>query len=196
MAEDRRISVADAARFLGTPDACRLIKWAWRQGAIRLFGVRPGENEPVVIPANEGRIDFAASHVVTGPFKWFRSVTMAWSDVKRLAQADVELLAQTDIELLAQAADERLAQAARTPASPPTQQAPQSASSGVDTLVAEAPVDDSSALVIAVASELSRLFPDGRPAMQLEELLEYVRKTAGERLGHFEKTTLSRATDI
>ena len=90
MAEDRRISVADAARFLGTPDACRLIKWAWRRGAIRLFGIRPGENQPIVIPANEGRIDFATSRVVTGPFTWFQSVTMAWSDVKLLAQADVD----------------------------------------------------------------------------------------------------------
>jgi hypothetical protein len=73
MAEDRWISVADAARFLGTTYACRLIKWAWRQGVIQLFGIRPGENEPVAIPAKEGRIDFAASRIVTGPFVWFQT---------------------------------------------------------------------------------------------------------------------------
>lgn len=90
MEEDGRISVEDAARFLGTPDACRLIKWAWRHGVIQLFGIRPGENEPIAIPADEGRIDFAASRIITGPFVWFQSVTMPWLDAKRLAQIDVD----------------------------------------------------------------------------------------------------------
>jgi hypothetical protein len=45
----------------------------------------------------------------------------------------------------------------------------------------------------AVASELSRLHPAGRPAKQRDELLREVHKAAGEKLGVFGLTTLDRA---
>ena len=115
MAKDQRVSVADAADFFGTPDARRLIQRLWREGAFRLHGVRPGESEPVEIPAKEGgRIDFVASAVGYGAlFTTYRNVTLAWADVERLAQADFE----------------RELREASGPASPSSQQAPQSTSS-------------------------------------------------------------------
>jgi hypothetical protein len=48
-------------------------------------------------------------------------------------------------------------------------------------------------LTRAVARWLRHLFPDGRPAMRLEELAALVRKEAGKRLGDFKLTTLKRA---
>jgi hypothetical protein len=124
MAEDRWISVADAADFLKTHDACRLIQRSWKLGTIRLYGVRPGESEPVEIPSNEGgRVGCKKSRIVIGSlFTTYQSVTMAWADVERLAQA------QADAERLAQADAERLLQEGKTPASSPPKQAAQSPS--------------------------------------------------------------------
>jgi hypothetical protein len=39
MAADHRISVAEAADFIGTPDAPRLIQLAWKLKIIQLRGV-------------------------------------------------------------------------------------------------------------------------------------------------------------
>jgi hypothetical protein len=100
MAGDKRILVADAADFIGTPDAPRVIELAWKlrkQFGFRFFGVRAGESEPIEIPFNEdGKIDCEASRIGEGAlFATYRSVTIVWEDCKRLAQADVQrLLAQ------------------------------------------------------------------------------------------------------
>ena len=157
MAEDKRISVADAADFIGTSDARRLIQRAWKLGAIRLHGVRPGESEPVEIPFNEGgRVDCKKSRIVIGGLcTTYLSVTMKWPDVERLAQADVRRLAQAEVERLAREASD-----AATSAAPP-KQAPQGASNA-DILEAEA-----GPLVKAVALELRRHFPE-RPAARLD----------------------------
>ena len=190
MVEDRRISVASAAEFIGA-NGCRLINWAWRQGAVLPFGVRPGENEPVEIPASErGRIDCATSRVVSGLFTWFQNVTLRWSEVERLAHVDVELLAQTDIELLAQRADdERLAREAGTVASPPPRQ-------DANTLVAEA---EASPLVRALAAQLQNRWPEGRPNKDVDEILtdlrEYLRESTPN-FSVFQKRTLERAIRI
>jgi hypothetical protein len=118
MAEDKRVSAAAAADFVGTPDAPQLLQRAWKLGLFRLQGVRPGDSGPVEIPATEGgRIDFVASAVGHGAlFTTYRNVTLAWADVERLAQADFE----------------RELRKASTPASPPTEQAPQSTSSAAN----------------------------------------------------------------
>jgi hypothetical protein len=50
MAADHRISLAEAADFIGTPDAPRLIQLAWKQKAIPLRGMRPGVSDPVENP--------------------------------------------------------------------------------------------------------------------------------------------------
>jgi hypothetical protein len=189
MVEDRRISVASAAEFIGA-NGCRLINWAWRQGAVLPFGVRPGEHEPVEISASErSRIDCATSRVVSGLFTWFQNVTLRWSEVKRLAQVDVELLGQTDIELLWQAADERLAREAGTVASPPPRQ-------DANASVAEA---EASALVRALAAQLRNRWSKGRPNKDVDEILtdlrEYLRES-DPNFGVFEKRTLERAIRI
>ncbi len=54
-------------------------------------------------------------------------------------------------------------------------------------------VQEAGKLARAVAWWLRHLFPDGRPAMRLEELAALVRKEAGKRLGDFGLTTLKRA---
>jgi hypothetical protein len=176
MADDKWISVADAADFIGTPDAARLINLAWKSRTYRLRGVRPGESEPVEIPLNErGRIDCVTSRVVVGRLLTaYHSVTMKWADVKRLTQADVRRLTQE-------------ARGAAASATPPPNEAPQAASNA-DIFEAEA-----GPLVRALALELRRLFPKGRPALRNGELMERVEKEAGDQLGVFSPRTLERA---
>ncbi len=173
MAENQWISVAYAADIVATSDARKPIQRAWKLGAIRLRGLRPGESEPVEIPFNEGgRVDCKKSRIVIGRLcRPHESVTMRWADVERLAQADFER------ELLK----------ASSPASPPTEQAPQGASN--------ADISDAEAgpLLRAVASELLRLFPKGRPALRNDECMERVKKEAVGTLGVFSLRTLERA---
>jgi hypothetical protein len=136
--------------------------------------VRPGGSESVEIPASEGgRVDCVGSYIVIGRLcRTHLSVTMAWTDVKWLTQADVR----------------RLAQEARTAASLPTEQAPQSASS-VDILEAEA-----GPLVQAVALELRLLSPEGRPrGVSREELARRTREASGGKFPMFSLPTLDRA---
>jgi hypothetical protein len=90
--KDWRITVAEAAEFIGAPAAELLISWAWRWGLIRLQGVPIGESDPVEIPPDDGgNIDFADSSIGAGMlFTTYRHVTIAWSDVKRLARPSAE----------------------------------------------------------------------------------------------------------
>jgi hypothetical protein len=92
MADDDRISVRDAADFTGG-DAPRIISRAWKLGAARLYGVRPGETEPVEIPAHEGgSLDCEDSCVVIGGLcTTYRSVTLKVADLAWLAQAQDKL---------------------------------------------------------------------------------------------------------
>jgi hypothetical protein len=85
--KDWRITISEAAEFIGAPDAELLISRAWRQGSVRLQGVRDRESQPVEIPPGDGGyIDFADSSIGAGAlFTTYRHVTIAWSDVKRLA---------------------------------------------------------------------------------------------------------------
>ena len=82
------MSLADATDFLGAPDAERLISRAWRRGAARLRGVRPGESHPVEIPSSEeGEIDCVDSRIGEGVLlTTYQTVTIAWDDVRRLTQ--------------------------------------------------------------------------------------------------------------
>jgi hypothetical protein len=164
MAQDRWISLADAADFIGTPDAPRLIQLAWKRGAIRLRGVRAGESEPVEIPWSEdGTVDCDASRIGAGGLlSTYHSVTVKWADVKRLANFDAR----------------RLAKAAGTPASPPPVQTPQSVSSSADIEAAEAGPKTK-----AVAVELRRQFGQNRPPLPINELKERVVQGAGNKLG-------------
>jgi hypothetical protein len=100
---------------------------------------------------------------------------MKWVDAKRLAQVDVE----------------RLAQEARFAASLPTEQVPQSASNA-DILEAEA-----GPLVKAVASELRRHFPEGRPrGLTRDKLMQCVHKKSGGKIAVFSPATLDRAVAL
>jgi hypothetical protein len=134
--------------------------------------VRPGEIGSVEIPANEtGKLDCVASLIGDRLFTAYQAVTIAWGDVEWLAQADVS----------------RAAQDSSTHASPPQNQAPRSASNAD---IFEARVGR---LVKAVALELRRHYPDGRPAPKVSQLMKDVKEKAGKRLGVFEKRTLERA---
>jgi hypothetical protein len=170
MAEDKWISVADAAEVIGTEDAQQLIQQAWKRGAIRLHGVRPGESESVEIPSSEGgRIDCIESRVGEGGlFTTYHSVTMKWYDVERLAQADFERL---------------VARETREAASSAPQQN-------------EIPSDfrESISLTRAVAVKLRQLHPDGPPlGLPRKDLANQVREAAGATIGTFGLTTLDRA---
>jgi hypothetical protein len=92
MADDKRIFIKDAADFTGG-DAPRIISRAWKQGTVRLYGVRPGETEPVEIPAYEGgSLDCEDSCVVIGDLcTTYRSVTLKLADLEWLAQAQDKL---------------------------------------------------------------------------------------------------------
>jgi hypothetical protein len=92
MAQDKRISVRDAADFTGG-DAPRIISRAWKLGTVQLYGVRPGETEPVEIPADEGgSLDCEDSCVVIGDLcTTYRSVTLKAADLEWLAQAQDKL---------------------------------------------------------------------------------------------------------
>jgi hypothetical protein len=57
----------------------------------------------------------------------------------------------------------------------------------------QADLQNAGKLVRAVASELRRQYPAGRPAIKIDELHRRVRKAAGEMLGVFSQTTLKRA---
>jgi hypothetical protein len=176
MAADHRISVAGAADFIGTPDAPRLIQLARKLKIIRLRGVRPDESDPVEIPFNEnGTVDCDASRVGEGGLlATYRNVTIAWADVRRLTQIDVK----------------RLAKQAATPASPPPAQMSQSAPNS-DIAAAKA-----GPKAKAVALELRRLYPQGRPPLQINELMRQVQKEAGDRLGVFRRRTFERANAL
>ena len=84
MAEDHWISVACAADIVATSDARKLIQRAWKLGAIRLRGLRPGESEPVEIPSSEGgKVDCKKSRIVIGRLcTTYLNVTMKWPDVE------------------------------------------------------------------------------------------------------------------
>jgi hypothetical protein len=92
MEEDQWISVADAADFIGE-HAPRIISWAWKLGTVRLYGMRPGEPEPVEIPAHEGgSLDCDESWVVIGDLcTTYRGVTLRLADLEWLAQAQDKL---------------------------------------------------------------------------------------------------------
>jgi hypothetical protein len=169
MGADNRVLVKDAADFIGR-GAPRLINRAWKLGAIRFQGLPPGEPEPVEIPPGEGgKIDCVASRVGEGTLlTTYRSVTIAWDDVKRLAQADVE----------------RLAKEAQTPPAPPPKQA-----RNRPLIAAEA-----GPLVKAVALELRRHFPEDRPrGLTRDKLMLYVYAQAGGKIDVFSPATLDRA---
>jgi hypothetical protein len=213
MAEDRWISVADAADFFETPDAERLINQAWKLGTGRFRGVRPGENETVEIPSSEhGKINCAASRVVDGLFTTHLSVVMRWADAKPLAPASIEAeentapasspphrepqsaasapaaeepLAEADVKRLAQTdANRLLAEETQTPSA-------REGASNADILEAEV-----GPVVKAVAVELRRIFPKGRPALRVDELMVRVKDAAGENLGVFSGRTLERAVAL
>jgi hypothetical protein len=210
MPGDEWILVAEAARSVRIADACALINWAWRRKLIPIRGVSIGGGELVDIFANEGdRIDCRRSRVVTGRlFTTYRYVITTRSDLERLAQvrappaqplsaATMPVTEAPSPRSASSAANTIVVAApsdeAETPASPPAEQSPENGSSAPDQAEPEAPMDEASALVTAVASELSRLFPDGRPPMGLKELGRRVRESAGEKLGQFGLTTLSRS---
>jgi hypothetical protein len=176
MAADHRISVAEAADFIGTPDAPRLIQLAWKLKIIRLRGVRPGESDPVEIPFSEnGTVDCDASRIGEGALlTTYRNVTIAWADVRRLTQIDVK----------------RLAKQAGTPASSPPAQISQSGPNSDITAAKAGPKAK------AVALELRRLYPQGRPPLQINELMRQVQKEAGDRLGVFRRRTFERANAL
>jgi hypothetical protein len=155
MAGDKWILLADAADFVGTKDVPLRIELAGMLGAIRLRGVRPGEREPVEIPASEAaglRIDCFRSRLILGRLlTMYERVQMRWVDVERLEHADVERLAREVREAAASRepptmqAPEGAANAEETPTpkppdQPPPQSAPipRSAASATKTTVAEA----------------------------------------------------------
>ena len=180
MADDKWVLLAEAADFLGTPDAERILNLAWKlrkQCGFRFRGVRPGENEPVEIPFSEdAQIDCAGSCIGEGTLlTTYRRVRIAWVDVKRLAQADVNRLAQEAKEM---AALDAL----------PMERVPQCASDA-DILEAK-----EGSLVKEVALALRRIFHKGRPrGLTREKIMLRVCKEAGERTDWFSLATLDRA---
>jgi hypothetical protein len=167
MADDRWLLLADAAGFIGK-HGDRFIGQARRLKLTPLRGVRVGEREPSEIPLSEtGPIDIETSRIGDGMFTLWRDVMMRWDDVKRLTQADVN----------------RLLQKARTPPSA------RGGASNADILEAEA-----GPLVKAVALELRRHFPEGRPrGLTREKIMLRVCNEAGERTDWFSPATLDRA---
>jgi hypothetical protein len=179
MAHDKRISVADAAGFIGTPDAPGIIEQARKRGVVRLRGVPAGKTKAVEIsPSERGEIDCSASRIGVGTLlTTYRSVTIAWADVKRLAQADVERLAREAREAATSAA--------------PAKEAPQGASNS-DILGAEA-----GPLVKAVALELRRHFPESRPSgFTRDKLMHYVHEKSEGKIDIFSPATLDRAIEL
>jgi hypothetical protein len=180
MADDKWILLAEAADFLGTPDAERILNLAWKlrkQCGFRFRGVCRGESEPVEIPFSEdAQIDCAGSCVGEGTLLTkYRRVQIAWVDVKRLAQADVNRLAQEAKET---AALDAL----------PTERAPQGASDA-DILEAKA-----GPLVEEVAIALRRHFPEGPPrGWTRDRLMHYVHEKSEKKIEVFSPATLDRA---
>jgi hypothetical protein len=177
MADDKWISVADAADFLGSPHGKRLVNLAWKSGFIRLYGTPAGESESVEIPLNEGgRVNCKKSCIVIGRLcRMYHDVTVNWVDVKRLTQVDVT----------------RLAEEARMAASFPTEPARQTPSS---TDVLEAKVGP---LVKTVALELRHHFPEGRwRGLTRDELALYVHKKSEGKIAVISPATLDRAVAL
>jgi hypothetical protein len=165
MSDELWMLLAEAAKFLGPQYLPGRIK------GMGMRGVRPGESTLVEIPASEVkglRINWVHTSLTLGRLGiMYQNVQMRWADAKRLAQADVRLL---------------LAMEAQTP--PSTREG----ASNADISEAKA-----GPLVKEVALELRRIFPKGRPALRNAELMERVKKAAGEKLGVFSLRTLERA---
>jgi hypothetical protein len=174
MADDDWISVAEAARIVRIADACAFINWGWKRKLILLRGVPIGGGELVDIPGNEGdKIDCRKSRVVTGRlFATYQHVIVRRAELERLAQ--VRAPPSQPLNLSAAITSVSEAHPASSPAG-------------------EAEREKSETLAEALASELSRLYPTGRPAKRRAELMASVRQTAGNNLGVFELTTLDRA---
>jgi hypothetical protein len=180
---DERISIADAADFLGTPDAERILNLAWKlrkQCGFRFRGERRGESEPVEIPFSEdGQIDCAGSCIGEGTLlTTYRTVSIAWVDVKRLAQADVNRLAQEAKET---AALDAL----------PMERASQGA---LDADILEAKAGP---LVEEVALALRHEFGERRPrGLIREKLMLWVHQKSEGRIDVFSPATLDRAVAL
>ena len=157
-------------------DAEQRLQRAWEEGALPLRGVPtgPGSHESVEIPASEAGnhwLDCPGSRIFRGRgpgrrrLMDYHSVQVRKTDVERLvAEAGGNQAAASE----AQEADTK-----------PQATAPDAQEAGP--------------LMRAVASELRRLFPKGRPALRNDELMERVRKEAGGTLGVFSLRTLERA---
>ena len=87
-----RITVAEAAEYIGAPDAEQLISLARRRdqsGFRACLSAKATLSE--ISPDDGGNIDFADSSAGAGMlFTTYRHVTIAWSDVKRLARPSAE----------------------------------------------------------------------------------------------------------
>jgi hypothetical protein len=170
MADDRWLLLAEAAGFIGK-HGDRFIRRARRLKLIPLRGVRAGESEPVEIPFSEsGPIDCESSRIGDGMSTLWREVMMRWEDAKLLTQIDVN----------------RLLQKAQPPPSA------RKRTSNADILEAEA-----GPLVKAVALELRRHFPEGRPrGLTRDKLMQCVHKKSGGKIAVFSPATLDRAVAL
>jgi hypothetical protein len=128
MPEDERLWLTLAERRIGAPDAERRLQRAWREGTLQLHGVRstiPETHEFVEIPAYEtGRLWLDCRH----------NRLLRGSRKRHATAYDRVQVRRADVERLAQEASGTHA----TAASPPLEQAPQSAASATKTTVAEA----------------------------------------------------------
>ena len=188
MAQDKRILVAKAARFLGKPRGKRLINQAWKQRFITLYGVPAGESEPVEIPHEGGTVDCKKSRIVIGRLGTTHlSVTMEWSDVKRLAQADVDWLLR-EAEAAAPQDDGR---------------APVAQEAG-GKLTAFLPPLIGTSKEVKIAKWLRYIYGPERPGKTLTEMeddvcetvREAARKPAGKDLGVFKRPTFKRGVKL
>jgi hypothetical protein len=175
-----------AVERIGMPDAEQRLQRAWFEGTLHLRGTPstiPETKEFVEIPWSEAghlRLDCRHLRLVRGSRRlWFiayRSVQAWTADVERLAQADVENM-----------------EPKAASAGPPPMKALPSPALPANALEGDAEREKSGTLAEALASELRRLHPTGRPAMRRAELRGRVLDVAGDKLGVFELTTLDRA---
>jgi hypothetical protein len=187
-------------------DAEQCLQRVWEEGTLPLRGVPtgPGSHEAVEIPASEAGnhwLDCPGSRIFRGRgpglprLMDYRSVQVRKADVERLAREAGGNGAVAETQAQAAPPDEGAAAETGAQAAPPDEGAAapdaQEADTKPQTTAPEAP--EAGKLARAVAGWLRHLFPDGRPAMRLEELAALVRKEAGKRLGDFRLTTLKRA---
>jgi len=191
MADDDWISVAEAARIVRIADACAFINWGWKRKLIPLRGLPIGGGELVDIPSNEGgKIDCRKSRVVTGRlFTTYQHVITRRADLERLAQ--VRAPPSQPLNASSAGIDGDVAAVstrdANSVSEAPSKQAPQDAANA---LVAE----EVSELTQELATELLRLFPEGRPRNKRRyDIFELLQAEASKKIGAFSMRAMDRA---